>query len=87
MLLLFCIFSALESSNSVAATYEAMCGNAECRITLIEFEIITPYGVIPASRVSNWGGSGASNNDLIMGAATTYLLGPIGLVGLSLIHI
>lgn len=79
--LLFCGLSAIHSSNSVAATYEAMCGNAECRITLTESEIVTPYGVIPASRVANWGGSGASNTDLIMGAATTYLLGPVGVVG------
>jgi hypothetical protein len=66
---------------ATAATYEAMCGNAECRITLTESEIVTPYGVIPASRVANWGGSGSSNSDLIMGAATTYLLGPVGVVG------
>jgi len=65
----------------VAGTYEALCGTAECRITLSPESIVTPYGVIPTTRVANWGGTGASSTDLILGAAATYVLGPAGLVG------
>ena len=68
-------------NSALAGTYEAKCGNAECVITLSDLEIVTPYGVIPTSRVANWGGSGSTNTDLILGAAATYLLGPAGLVG------
>ena len=66
---------------SNAGTYEAICGTSECIITLDVARILTPYGVIPTSRVASWGGSGSSSNDLILGAAATYVLGPVGLVG------
>jgi len=66
---------------AVAGTYEALCGTAECRITLSPQSIVTPYGVIPTTRVANWGGTGASNTDLVLGAAATYVLGPAGLIG------
>lgn len=69
------------TSPVVARTYEALCGTAECRITLSPESIVTPYGVIPTTRVANWGGTGASNTDLVLGAAATYVLGPAGLVG------
>lgn len=68
-------------SPAVAGTYEAVCGTAECRITLSPESIVTPYGVIPTTRVANWGGTGASSTDLVLGAAATYVLGPAGLVG------
>jgi hypothetical protein len=69
------------SPPTYAGTYEAVCGTAECTIILDEKQIVTPYGVIPVTRVANWGGSGSSSTDLIMGAAATYLLGPVGLLG------
>ena len=52
-------------------------------INLSKERINTPYGIIPTSRVSNWGGGGKSESDLIMGAGATYLLGPIGLIGFA----
>ena len=66
---------------SIAGTYQAICGTSECTITVDVARILTPYGVIPTSRVSSWGGSGSSSTDLILGAAATYVLGPVGLVG------
>jgi len=69
------------ASPAVAGTYEAVCGTAECRITISPESIITPYGVIPTTRVANWGGTGASKTDLVLGAATTYALGLPGLLG------
>jgi len=66
-----------------ASTYEAICGSSKCVISLSKERINTPNGIIPTSRVSNWGGGGKSESDLIMGASATYLLGPIGLIGFA----
>ena len=67
--------------SAVAGTYEALCGTSECTIVLSAESITTPYGIIPTTRVANWGGTGSSSQDLVLGAAATYVLGPVGLVG------
>ena len=79
------ITSLLFFSASVANAeiYEAICGSSKCVISLSNERINTPYGIIPTSRVSNWGGGGKSESDLIMGGGATYLLGPIGLIGFA----
>jgi hypothetical protein len=66
---------------AAAGTYEALCGSTECTIVLTPEAITTPYGIIPTTRVANWGGSGSSSQDLVLGAAATYVFGPVGLVG------
>lgn len=71
----------LTASPASAGTYEALCGSAECTITLSPQSITTPYGIIPTTRVANWGGTGSSSQDLVLGAAATYVLGPVGLIG------
>ena len=69
------------ASPASAGTYEALCGSAECTITLSPQSITTPYGIIPTTSVANWGGTGSSSQDLVLGAAATYVLGPVGLIG------
>ena len=66
-----------------ASVFDAICGTIRCQITVNRERILTPYGVIPTSRVSSWGGGGKSEADLILGAGATYLLGPIGLLGFA----
>ena len=75
------VFTLAGASPASAGTYEALCGSAECTITLSPQSITTPYGIIPTTRVANWGGTGSSSHDLVLGAAATYVLGPVGLIG------
>ena len=79
--ILLILSAALAASPASAGTYEALCGTAECTITLSPQAITTPYGIIPTTRVANWGGTGTSSQDLVLGAAATYVLGPVGLIG------
>jgi hypothetical protein len=75
------LFYFLEALPTIAGTYHALCGTAKCTITLSPESIITPYGIMPTTRVANWGGTGTTNQDLVLGAAATYVLGPVGLLG------
>ena len=73
----------LHQTPALASTFDAICGTSRCKIKLEKEQIHTPYGIIPTSRVINWGGGGKTETDLIMGAAATYLLGPVGLIGFA----
>ena len=73
----------LHQTPAFASTFDAICGTSRCRIKLEKEQIHTPYGIIPTSRVINWGGGGKTETDLIMGAGATYLLGPVGLLGFA----
>ena len=75
--------TSIYTTKSIASSFDAICGTIRCSIVLSKEEIRTPYGIIPTSRVTSWGGGGKSETDLIMGAASTYLLGPIGLIGFA----
>lgn len=77
------ILTFVSTPKLFASNFDAICGTIRCSIVLSKNEIKTPYGIIPTSRVSSWGGGGKSETDLIMGAGATYLLGPIGLIGFA----
>ena len=77
------IASLLNAPQACASSFEAICGRSKCTIELKKEKITTPHAVIPTSRVANWGGGGKSKNDLILGTSTTYLLGPVGLIGFA----
>lgn len=74
---------AFSGNNAVASEFDAICGTIRCQLTLSREKILTPYGVMPTSRVSSWGGGGRSESDLILGSSMTYLLGPVGLIGFA----
>ncbi len=54
-----------------------------CRmiISVTAEEISTPSKAIPTTRVTSWMGGGSSSTNVGLGAATTILLGPVGLLG------
>jgi len=81
--LILITLSTAFTAKAGASTFDAICGTIRCSIVLSKQEIKTPYGIVPTSRVSSWGGGGKSETDLIMGAGATYLLGPIGLIGFA----
>lgn len=64
-----------------AGQYEALCGGSNCTIVVTPTEVISPFGSIPAKRVTYWGGSGDAKTSVGTGVATTVILGPIGLLG------
>lgn len=64
-----------------AAQYEALCGGTKCSIIVTPQEISSPFGSIPAKRVTYWGNSGESKTSVGTGVATTILFGGIGLLG------
>lgn len=64
-----------------AGQYEALCGGAKCSIIVSPSQISSPYGVIPARRVTYWGSTGDSKTSVGTGVATTILFGGIGLLG------
>ena len=68
-------------SIALAGTYQALCGGTKCTVNIGPSEITSPYGAIPTSRVTNWGGGGDSSTQVGTGVATTILFGPIGLLG------
>ena len=74
------IFS-ISTSSALAGSYQGFCGGTACTITVTPNEIISPYGSIPAGRVTNWGGSGSSETRVGVGVATTIIFGPLGLLG------
>lgn len=81
--LLTLLISGIFAPRTEASSFDAICGTFRCTIDVSKEEIKTPYGIIPTSRVSSWGGGGKSEVDLIMGAGATYLLGPVGLLGFA----
>ena len=70
-----------HSSIAFAGNYNALCGGMKCNIFVSPEVITSPHGLIPTSRVTNWGGSGDSSTSVGTGVATTIFLGPIGLLG------
>ncbi len=66
---------------ALAGNYSAICGGMKCNIFVSPEVITSPYGSIPTSRVTNWGGGGDSTTSVGTGVATTIFLGPIGLLG------
>jgi hypothetical protein len=74
------IFS-ISTSSALAGSYQGFCGGTACTITVTPNEIISPYGSIPAGRVTNWGGGGNSETRVGVGIATTLIFGPLGLLG------
>ena len=71
----------LGPSAAKAGTYKALCGGFECKVIVTPEKIISPFGVIPPTRVTSWGGAGESSTSVGTGVATTVLLGPVGLLG------
>lgn len=69
------------ASPAIAGTYEALCGGTNCTVVIGPELISSPFGAIPTSRVTNWGGGGGSSTQVGTGVATTVLFGPIGLLG------
>jgi hypothetical protein len=64
-----------------AGQFEALCGGVKCSIVVNQTEITSPFGTIPASRVSYWGNTGESKTSVGTGVATTILFGGVGLLG------
>ena len=64
-----------------AGTYEALCGAANCTLTVTPQTITTGFATIPTSRVTFWGSLGDSKVSVGTGVATTIVFGPIGLLG------
>jgi hypothetical protein len=64
-----------------AETYDALCSGTKCTIDVSAESISSPYGSIPAKRVTYWGGGGESRTSIGTGVATTVLFGGIGLLG------
>ena len=71
----------LFSQAAYAGQYEALCGGAKCSILLTPDAITSPFGSIPATRVTYWGNTGETKTSIGTGVATTILLGGIGLLG------
>ena len=69
-----------------AGSYQAMCGGTKCTVVVSGKNISTPYGTIPAKRVTQWGSTGKSKTNISTGVGTTILLGPIGLLGFFAQH-
>ena len=57
----FCLFwmSAVQ-----AGTYQAMCGGTKCNVYITGKRISTPYGNIPAKRVTQWGLTGKTKTNM-----------------------
>lgn len=72
---------AVAPSVSFAGQYEALCGGTNCTVVVTPTEISSPFGAIPAKRVTYWGNSGESKTSVGTGVATTLLFGGIGLLG------
>lgn len=64
-----------------AGQYEALCGGSNCTIVVTPNEVTSPFGSIPAKRVTYWGGGGEAKTSVGTGVATTVIFGPIGLLG------
>ena len=85
--------SLLIASPASASTYEALCADTPCTISLDANGISSPSGFIPTSRIAQWftggqeGYNAGSGTAGALGVATVgaigggLLLGPIGLLG------
>lgn len=85
--------SMLIAGPASASTYEALCADTPCTISLDANGISTPSGFMPTARIAQWFTGGqegynmASGTASALGAATAgaigggLLLGPIGLLG------
>lgn len=83
----------ITSPASSASTYDALCGNTACTISLDASGISSPGGFIPTPRIAQWFTGGEESYNVgsgtagALGAATLgaigggLLLGPIGLLG------
>ena len=76
------LINLLDNRSIYAESYQAECmGGAKCTIYISPTIITSPYGSIPPSRVTNWGGGGDSSTSVGTGVATTIFFGPLGLLG------
>jgi len=85
--------SLLIASPASASTYEALCADTPCTISLDANGISSPSGFIPTARIAQWFTGGQEGYNIgsgtagALGAATAgaigggLLLGPIGLLG------
>lgn len=71
----------LSWGTAYAGTYDALCGGSKCSVVVTPDSIRSPFGEIPASRVTYWGSAGDSKTSVGTGVATTLLFGGIGLLG------
>jgi hypothetical protein len=83
----------LMASPASASTYEALCADTPCTISLDANGISSPSGFIPTARIAQWFTGGQEGYNIgsgtagALGAATAgaiggaLLLGPIGLLG------
>jgi len=83
----------ITSQAASASTYDALCGNVSCTISLDASGISSPGGFIPTPRIAQWFTGGEESYNVgsgtagALGAATVgaigggLLLGPIGLLG------
>tara|TARA_Y100001968_G_scaffold71728_1_gene62961 strand:+ start:179 stop:709 length:531 start_codon:yes stop_codon:yes gene_type:complete len=76
----------LGFNGAIAGTYEALCDKTKCTIFVNAGQISSPYGIIPAKRVTQWGSTGKSKTNISTGITTSVLLGPIGLLGFFAKH-
>ena len=62
---------------TIAGTYDAMCGNTECKIKLDGYGLRGPMGYIPAHRIAQWstGGGEVNNTPASVAGATGGAVG------------
>ena len=68
-------------SSVTASTYDALCGDVGCSISVTGESINAPGVNIPTSRVTSWSMGGDSKTSVGNCVATTIIFGPIGLIG------
>lgn len=71
----------LSPAAALAGSYEALCGDVKCTISVSSAGIRSVQGSIPPSRISYWSVNGESSTSVGTGVATTILFGGIGLLG------
>ena len=83
----------LGTGTAIAGTYDALCGEVECQITVSGKGVGSPAGFTPTDLISQWNVGKASDYDAGKGVAGglggatagaiggAILLGPIGLLG------
>jgi len=72
---------AKTSNNRIGTRRPTQKNKCKMIITVSADEISSPSKTIPTTRVTSWVGGGDSKTNVGLGAATTILLGPIGLLG------
>ena len=66
---------------ALADNYDALCGTANCTLTVTPQSVSTGYISIPTERITYWGNIGDTKTSVGTGVATTIVFGPIGLLG------